>query len=399
MAKGFACMIILAAARQLGATPPEPDRLTRGLNQFAIEAYAKLARTAENVIYSPFSISSALSMLLAGAGGQTAHEIAAVLHQADSDPSRDAALAKLVDQLTQAANVNGTELLNANGLWADENFRLQSEFRRTMLSLYRAPMVSLDFWSNPENARREINEWTASHTRGKIGELFGPGAFDRGTRLVLSSATYFCGKWQLAFPPQGTRPAPFHLAGGGTVETPFMNRSGRFGYAETNSLEILEMKYADGSLALDVLLPKPPASSDDIEKKLNAESMGAWMGSLESRTVEVALPKFRTDSEFSLREVLAGLGMPAAFSAAADFSRIDGRRDLFLSQVMHKAFVDISEEGTEAAAATGMAVNLVALAVPQHTVFRADHPFIFLIRDTRSGLILFAGRLMHPRAA
>ncbi len=168
-----------------------------------------------------------------------------------------------------------------------------------------------------------------------------------------------------------------------------MNQHAMSGYAETSSLQILEMKYGDGSLAFDILLPKPGSGLPDDPTTALAE--------IKPRTVEITIPKFRTDAQFSLRETLSRMGMPAAFDAAlADFSGIDGRRDLVLSDVVHKAFVDVSEEGTEAAAATGATISLTAMSPASRVVFRADHPFAFLIRDTRTGVILFAGRLVNP---
>jgi serpin B len=399
MIRALVCLPVLAAALAATAPPAGQERLSQSVNQFAVEAFGPVARNHENVIFSPYSIFGALSMVLEGAAGLTAREMAAVLHRAYPDAADSAALGKLAARLEQAADTNGTRFAIANGLWVDRGVPLQPEFRQTLLDWYQAGPVALDLSRNPEGARREINAWTAEHTQGKIPQLFAPGAMDATTRLVLSSATYFKGKWQMPFRTSNTRPASFRLNGGASVETPFLNQSGKFGYTETASMQILEMRYTDGGLVFDVLLPKRPASIREIEKSMTAGSIAGWMSNLQVRTVDVALPKFRAESEFSLREVLAALGMPAAFNEAADFSRIDGRRDLFLSQVLHRAFVDVGEEGTEAAAATGSMVNLISAIVPQQrAMFRADHPFVFLIRDTRGGTILFAGRLMHPQA-
>jgi len=220
---------------------------------------------------------------------------------------------------------------------------------------------------------------------------------DESTRLVLSSAVYFYGKWEHPFQPNQTRLAPFKLGNGSTAETSFMNQTGHFGYAETPTVQILEMKYAGTGLALDVLLPKPGSSLRDLEGRLTEDHLAGWLAQLSDRNVEVLIPKFRVESQFSLREMLSRMGMGRAFTGSADFSGIDGQRDLALSNVLHKALVDVSEEGTEAAAATGSAVALVRMIVPEHTVFRADHPYVFLIRDAQSGLVLFAGRLTNPK--
>jgi len=255
----------------------------------------------------------------------------------------------------------------------------------------------VDFSGNPEQARAAINSWTEQNTKSKIRELFGPGSLNGANRLVLTSAIYFYGKWQSAFAAKATHPEPFRLAGSGTVNADFMHQTGTFGYAETPSAQILEMRYAGTPVAFDIVLPKPPAGIAEVDAAIGPEELASWLGAIASRTVEVAVPKFRAEAEFSLEEALSRMGMPTAFTGRADFSGIDGRRDLLLSSVRHKAFVDVSEEGTEAAAATGVGVARVAMKMPPRTVFRADHPFLFLIRDTRSGAILFEGRVMNPK--
>jgi serpin B len=269
------------------------------------------------------------------------------------------------------------------------------DFQRTLQTTYAAPLTPLDFDRDLERARAAINSWTDQHTKGKIHELFGPGSLDSLTRLILTSAVYFFGKWERPFLPKATAPATFKLGSGGSMQTPFMHQSGSFGYAETANLQILEMRYSGTGVAWDVLLPKTDDGLRGLEDSLTPENLAAWLGSLAPRRVELAIPKFRADAGFSLRDALSRMGMPSAFGAA-DFSGIDGRRDLALADVVHKAFVDVSEAGTEAAAATGSIAVLVSAVMPEHTVFRADHPFVFLIRDTESGLILFAGRLTNP---
>lgn len=374
-----------------------PDRLSQDLNQFGTASYQQLAQGDGNLIFSPFSISGALSMTLAGARGETAKAIAGVLHQNRSQAAYPQAFMALVANLGQRANGSGNELLNANGLWVDSGLRLEPDFLATLRTKYQASLSPLDFARNLEGARTAINRWTQEHTKGKIRELFAPGSLDESTRLVLSSAVYFYGKWEHPFQPNQTRLAPFKLGNGSTVETSFMKQTGRFGYAETPTAQILEMKYAGTGLALDVLLPKPGSSLRDLEGRLTEDHLAGWLAELSDRNVEVLIPKFRVESQFSLREMLSRMGMGRAFTGSADFSGIDGRRDLALSNVLHKALVDVSEEGTEAAAATGSAVALVRMVVPEHTVFRADHPYVFLIRDAQSGLVLFAGRLTNPK--
>jgi serpin B len=379
------------------ALPAADSRIVPGMNGFTTASYQQLSRGDANLILSPFNIATALSMTLGGARGSTATEIAAVLHQ-HYDPAYDSDLAALVLDLTTAGNAGANELLAANGLWVQKGLAIQPAFQKTLANQYRAPLAPLDFAANAEGAREEINRWTGQHTKDKIKDLFPPGSINGQTRLVLASAIYFYGKWQFPFLTSRTQPAGFTLQSGTSTETNFMNQTTHFNYTETPSSQILEMPYAGTGIAFDVLLPKAPGGLGDLERSLTPDSLTAWLGSLSSRNVQVTLPKFRVEAEFSLRHALSTMGMPVAFTDHADFSGIDGHGKLAISEVMHKAFVDVSEQGTEAAAATGLTMRATAMRAPEPTVvFRADHPFVFLIRDTRSGVILFIGRLSNPK--
>ena len=384
----------LALPLTLAAALHAADSVAPGMNTLATTAYRDLARGSHNLIYSPFSISTALSMLLEGARGQTAEEISAVLHQIHPEGGYSAAVASLVDQLTRQSTGGVTQLLVANALWVQRGFPILPSFEETLRNSFKARLTPLDF-SGGEQARTAINRWTEEQTKGRIRDLFGPGSLDRSTRLVLTSAIYFYGKWQSAFDARVTRPGPFR-GEGGTSEARFMNQTSPFGYAETSNAQILEMKYAGTPIAFDVVLPKTDDGLAGIENSFTPAALGEWMAAVKRRTVEVAMPKFRVESDFSLKDMLVHMGMKSAFNGSADFSGIDDRRDLMVSAVKHKAFVDVAEEGTEAAAATGMVMTRIAITNPQHTVFRADHPFLFLIRDTGSGAILFAGRVRKP---
>lgn len=387
--------LILPLLCAAGALRAGDNPVAQELNQFGVACYRQLAPVRGNLIFSPFSISSALSMTLQGARGETAAQISSVLRHPNPDPQYAAAFSDLASQIAARANRQGSDFANANGLWLQKGFRLEPGFRNTIENTYAARLASLDFAGDPETARSAINSWTSQQTKGKIRELFAAGSLNGQTRVVLTSAVYFYGKWERPFSTRNTHPAPFKLGGNGTVQTPFMRQTGTFGYAETPALQILELRYAGTGLAWDVLLPKVGDGLSDLESSLTPENLAAWLADLSNRSVDVMLPKFRAESGFSLRQTLSRMGMPAAFGDA-DFSGIDGRRDLALSDVVHKAFVDVSEEGTEAAAATGSVAVLVSAVIPESIAFRADHPFLFLIRDTRTGLILFTGRLQNP---
>ena len=379
------------------ALPAADSQIAPALNSFTAGCYRQIARGDANLVASPFNIATALSMALAGAGGRTAQEMRSVLHF-QRGWANDAAFAALLADLDKAGNTAGNELHMANALWLQQGFAIEPAFQTTLAKDYGAPPTLVNFMANPEAARLEINRWTEQRTKERIKDLFAPGVLDVRTRLVLTSAIYFYGKWQTPFATSRTAPAPFTLPDGGIARPKFMNQTEHFGYTETPSLQVLEMRYGGTGIAFDVLLPRTAGGLPELERSLTAEKLGGWLGSLAPRNVEVSLPKFRAESAFSLCDALSAMGMPAAFSDGADFSRINPIVGLKISEVVHKAFVDVAEEGTEAAAATGIAMRQIAMVRPeQPVIFRADHPFLFLIRDTHSGTILFIGRLTNPK--
>jgi len=372
--------MLLAAAAAAERGPVE------GLNHFSDSLYRHAAKGGGNLVLSPYSISAALSMALVGARGDTAAEMRQVLGTGADG------VGPLIDGILKAANTNGNELAVANSLWVQKGFSILPEFTQQLGSLYHAAPAQVDFQGNVEEARGEINAWTDRETRGKIKDLFAPGAIKTNTRLVLGSAIYFNGKWEKAFRKGDTRPAPFTTGSGATEQVPFMHRTGSFGYAETAGGQTLEVRYAGSGLAFDILLPKPGEKLDAAEADI-----AGWLGALHDRDVQAYIPRFRVAYETELAKALESMGMRKAFTGA-DFSGIDDKRDLRLAQVVHKAWIDVTEEGTEAAAATGATMALVSMRMPAEPVFRADRPFLFLIRDRKTGLILFEGRLTNPKS-
>ncbi len=365
-------------------------------NRFAAVTYRELSKEPGNLILSPFNISTALSMLLAGARGSTAAGIAGAL-QTGAGPGYDAAVAALCAELTKQANLGANQLAMANGLWVERGFAIEPVFENTIKNIYQASLTPLDFREQNEQARQQINSWTARQTHGKITDLFKAGSIKRDTRMVLASAIYFLGKWDSPFDPRQTLDKPFHAFRGQAANAKFMHRTSNFPYAETPSARILEMKYAGTTIALDIVLPKADNGLAEMEQTFTTDALQAWVGGLTIRKVQAAIPKFRAESGFALERILANMGMADAFSPNADFSGIDGRHDLFVGNVVHKAFIDVAEEGTEAAAATGIGIRAMAMRRPEETVvFSADRPFLFFIRDTASGTILFEGRLAKP---
>ena len=263
---------------------------------------------------------------------------------------------------------------------------------------YGAELARLDFTQAAEASRKTINRWVEEQTENKILDLIPAGAITGESKLVLTNAVYFKGDWSKPFDTKLTKDEDFKLSSSQTVKTPLMNKQGNFLYAAVDGLQVLELPYGDKSLSMVVLLPDEVAGLADLEARLSFDRLRQWTTGLRSQEVIVCLPKFKTTAFFRLNDVLRGMGMPSAFDPrSADFSGMTGGKDLFISQVVHKAFVDVNEEGTEAAAATGVIMAPTAMPVRKpKPVFRADHPFVFLIRDNRNGVILFLGRLTDP---
>jgi len=391
MLKRKSLLLLLSVSAVFG------QELVPGVNKFTVEASRKLGSAVEgNVVSSPFSIHSALSMALAGARGDTAKEIAAVLQQAYPNAEYHQQFAALLARLKEGANPEqGTQLTNAAGLWVDQNLPLEAEFQQTIQTHYGAPLTPLDFLTNAEGARQVINAWTEEQTNGKIRDLFAEGSLNDRTRLVLTTAIYFMGKWQTPFLKERTAAGPFQLANGETASANFMRQIARVGYVETPQLQLVELKYAGSDVVFDIVLPKAPFSLADVESGLSSENLALLSFILQPAMVDLAIPKFRIESGGSVKDALAAMGMPTAFTEGADFSGINGQRDLLISDVVHKAFIDVNEDGTEAAAATGVSIGVTSVPIVQHT-FTADHPFAFLLRDTKTGLILFGGRFAVP---
>jgi serpin B len=378
------------------AIDPNQQTVVLGNNKFALELYSKLENQQGNLFLSPYSISTALAMTYAGAKVQTEKQMAEVLCFA---PMKNEQFHKVFGEIIKQLNASGEkgsyELVVANALWGQKEYKFLPEFLTLVRENYGGDLQQVDFATQTEEARKTINAWVESKTKDKIKELIKPGMLDSVTRLVLTNAIYFKGKWASPFKPERTQDSPFALLDGQKVNVPTMNQTGKFGYMEANDIWVLEMPYVNDDLSMVILLPKQADGVKDLEKELVSDNLAGWLARMHKREVQVFFPRFKMASEFGLGKVLSAMGMPDAFSGKADFSGMTGSRDLFISAVVHKAYVDVNEEGTEAAAATGVTMKLTSIREPL-PVFRADHPFIFLIRDNQTGSILFLGRVANP---
>jgi serpin B len=390
-----------AAAARLGfAADPAPESadLAAGTTAFGLDLYGKLKDAAGNVFLSPFSVSTALAMTAAGARGKTLEEMAAVLRLPEN-PHRAYRLMLLsLNTIPEAKGKPAYQLSTANALWAQEGYPWRAEYKKLVAEHYAAGLFDVDFASDPDAVREQINEWVKVQTREKIKDLLGPRVVTLLTRLVLTNAIYFKGDWVDAFKKEATRDRPFFLADGGKVDVPLMHRTGPYHYAEADGYQLLDLPYQGGRVSMTVLLPRKPDGLAAVEKGLTADRLAGDLKRLRpEERVHLYLPRFRVEKGFELTGPLQALGMKAAFDAADFGGMHTGPEKFKISRVVHKAFVDVNEEGTEAAGATGVVLEAASPPPPQPKEFRADRPFLFLIRDSATGSVLFLGRVTNPR--
>ncbi len=394
------------------ANPDIPEAQLREVARdnaaFAVDLYRELASDPhENVFLSPYSISVALAMTYAGASGQTADEMEAVLHFTDGQDVHPA-FAGLQHALAERATtedlafgdedpetVDAFELNVANALWAREGIELAEAFQSLVADYYGAGVAEADFIGDPDGERERINAWIADQTEDRIDELLPPGAIDPQTVLVLTNAIYFLASWESEFDPEVTVDDGFRTAAGDEVTVPFMRQELRTDYAETHGARAIELKYVGGDVSMVLILPEE-GTFETFEADLDADALFEIFDALSDHTGSLALPQFEIETEFELSTPLIDLGMPTPFGDGADFSEMfaNGGAGVAIDEVYHDAFITIDEEGTEAAAAT--AVVMDESAPPSWGQLRFDRPFLFCIRDRPTDSVLFLGRVTDP---
>jgi len=378
------------AADKKPAAAPEP--VIAASNAFAFKFYKQAAEETGNIFFSPYSIVTALSMAYEGARKETAAEMEKTLGlPAAAGPRQEffqKDLARLKDTL-------GVDIVDA--FWAQNGYKFLPRYVKLLDTYYHADAFGADFAAAADKARLEINAWTEKKTNGKITDLFPENSLNSLTRLVLVNAVYFKGAWGAEFDKSLTADADFFPAPGSTTTVRMMKRegdSGRVRYAETDDIQILELPYKNAGLSMLILLPSPDGLKK-LESALSPAQLDAWRNRLSYERVDILLPRFSLKARYSLNAALSRMGMPAAFTPAADFSGMDGTKRLYIQQAVHQGFVEVNEEGTEAAAATGVAMGLKSMPMPPRQ-FIADHPFLFLIQEKETGRILFIGRVQQP---
>jgi serpin B len=375
--------------------------LVEGNNAFTFNAYQML-KDNNNLFFSPYSISLALAMTYVGARGDTEQQMAAALHfnlpqelLHSTFNSLDLELSSR-GQGAKGKDDEGFRLNIVNAIWGQEGLTFLQDFLDTLAQNYGAGIKLLDFRNAPEASRMAINNWVSDQTEGRIKDLIPQGAIDAMTRLVLTNAIYFNAVWQYPFHKEATTDGTFHLLNGGEISVPMMHQTESFAYTEGSDYQAVELPYDGRELSMLVLLPQSGQFAA-FEEAPNAGKVDEIIKSLDTKKVALTMPKFEFSSDFSLKKTLSDMGMPLAFTGNADFSGMDGKRDLQISDVIHKAFVSVDESGTEAAAATAVIMRLTSAPIQEQIItMTIDRPFIFLIRDIQTGTILFIGNVTNP---
>lgn len=370
-------------------------------NQFAFSLYSKLGGVEGNLAFSPYGIFSNLSLLSCGADGETEKEIKSVLHISAKEGPFLKAFQKHLKGLTHSTK-NGYELYIANALFPYKEAHLLEPFQSIATRNFAAELEAIDY-GQPAQATQTINGWISEKTKGKIPNLLQEGDIDSSTRLVIANAVYFNGKWVYPFQTKATKPDLFHVRNKDPIEIQMLQQTQTFSYFENEVLQGLSLPFVRQSTEqplLECVLLLPRVDISDIENLLSAENLNAWLQSGQATLVDAKVPKFCIRKRIGLNVPLKELGMSLPFSYGADFSKIDGAKDLFLSSVLHETYFSFKENGVTAASATTSQLSLKSVLIPQEkiTQFIADHPFLFLIVDTHSKAILFMGRVVNPTA-
>ena len=389
--------IVLSLPRAANA---QTESLVASNTAFALNLYGQLATNSGNLFFSPYSISTCLGMLYAGARGDTERQMSQVLGFSTNQQQFASLFGELQDELETNQQPNAVELNIANALWIQEGYPFLPAFLETATNQYQASVNQADFTTQAAAVTQTINNWVALETENKIQNIVPPGAIDRYTRLVLANAIYFLGVWTASFEETNTVTSPFYVSSTAQVPAPLMHQpTVGVRYMATSDFQAVELPYGSNQLAsMVILLPWQVDGLGQLEEQLSPAFLSSTLAGMGKWEVELFLPRFTLASSFELTNTLAAMGMPDAFApGVADFSAIDGTSNLFVTFVIHKAWGEVNEAGTEAAAATVTGGGYAQGGpLPPPPIFRADHPFIFLIRDTQSGSLLFLGRLANP---
>jgi serpin B len=393
--------LYLAAILLVGAIPMRAVAADRedGITGVALgtSLYDRLRAEPGDVLISPTSLLGALGVVASGARGTTRPALLRALQLRDA-PDLDAQLGRRLTRLERSGG--GTILRVANALWVQQDFAVRPEFIDTARQDYGASVDRVDFRNAGIAAAKRVNDWVSERTDGRITQIFSADAIKPCTRLIVTNAVYFLGDWHSPFPVRLTAPQPFYQSGGSTRTIPLMHQESRFAYLETDSFQAIDLPYKDVRLSMTILLPKARDALSALEAELD-RGLPGWLTRLdeqEPRTVKTYLPKLQMELDYDLEPPLTAMGMGIAFTDQANLGGI-AAEPLMIDKVVHKTFLRMDEKGTEAAAATGVSIIPASPPPVPIATFRADHPFLFLIRDHETGMLLFLGRVAAPTAA
>ncbi len=385
--------ILLATLVSIILFSAQAQDIIESNNRFTFDIYKLLSKTDKNLIFSPASITSAIAMTYVGAKSNTFDEISNTFYFNKNISEFNKTYNKLVENYSDKKST--VSLFNANSLWIQKGLKLNTEFLENNKKYYLSSANFTDFISNPEKSRITINDWVGKNTNNKINDLIKPSAIDNSTRLVLVNALYFKGAWLTKFKKGNNTNDDFQIGRKEFVKTAFMNNSFSSWYYEDKYCEIIDIPYSDEQISLLVILPKSYKKLKKVEKKLNYNYYLNYIDNKSKKRIKLSFPKYNIESEFDLNTSLKQLGIKEAFTMSADFSGITGNEKLYISKVVHKATIELDEEGTEAAAATAVFMRKTSINVDEVS-FKANRPFIYMIRNQKTNTIYFVGKVLNP---
>ena len=389
-------LIIVTSILVLGNTAVSQGvkDVVKGNNEFTFDLYDQINDKEENLFFSPYSVSSALAMTYNGAEGKTKNEMSDVLNFNKDINALSENYSALNDHITGLSSKK-IQLNIANAIWGQQDYGFRKAFLELNKKYYGAGIKQVNFKKEHKEIRNQINKWVEDKTNQKIKNLIKPNVLDRMTRMVLVNAIYFNGKWENPFKEEDNFKDKFYIYSKCETQTEFMFQKLSLKYHEDDIAQVVEIPYSGKSLSMMVILPKEKYGMEKLEKYLDNELYENYNKSLSTYKVELSFPKFEVEDDYELNSPLKDMGMKSAFGEGADFSGMTGSKDLFIDNVVHKTYVKVDEEGTEAAAATGIVMRKTS-AIMETKEFKADHPFIFIIKENKNDTILFMGRIMNP---
>lgn len=371
---------------------------SKSVNQFAFDLFEKVSKDNKNIIFSPFSISSALSMTYSGAKFKTRLDMAKVLYFPEAGALVSTAYAEYNRNLGATFITDNINLKIANSIWGEKSYPFKQKYLATLEDDFDAPLHQVSFINNAQESRKKMNQWVEEKTENKIKNLIPEKAISENTRLVLTNAIYFYGAWAKAFKGAATKKDNFNISEKEQIKVDFLNTATKLFYFENELFKVVEIPYKGKAASLIVLMPKNIGGFENLTKTLDYETYIKWNKEMKEAMVQLSIPKFNIESEFEMSKVLSEMGMKVAFTNTANFTGMSKKNDLKIDKVIHKAKIGIDEKGTEAAAATAVVmVRKTSISNKLKLVeFKADRPFIFLLKENKNNSILFMGKVVKP---